>query len=128
MIIRSTNELEGTDRDRSGAGWRSLRLLRADDAMGFSLHVTTIEAGAEMTLWYKHHVEANLCIEGSGEVVDLATGATHQLSPGVSYSLDRHDRHLVRCRERMQLVCVFAPALTGDETHDADGSYGPPAS
>ena len=125
MIIRATSEIEGTERDRSGEGWRSLRLLRADDAMGFSLHVTTIEAGAEMTLWYKHHVEANLCVEGSGEVVDLASGTVHQLSPGVSYSLDQHDRHLVRCRERMQLVCVFAPALTGHEAHDADGSYEP---
>ena len=128
MIIRSTREIAGTERDRSGEGWRSLRLLRADDQMGFSLHLTTVEAGAELTLWYKHHVEANLCIEGEGTVEDLASGAIHELSAGVSYSLDRHDRHVVRARTPMQLVCVFAPALTGDEAHDADGSYEPSGS
>jgi L-ectoine synthase len=25
--------------------------------------------------------------------------------------------------EPLRLVCVFNPALTGQETHDADGSY-----
>jgi hypothetical protein len=29
----------------------------------------------------------------------------------------------MRAFTRMKLVCVFAPALTGGETHDADGSY-----
>jgi L-ectoine synthase len=39
------------------------------------------------------------------------------------YALDAHDRHRVRARSRTRLVCVFTPALTGRETHDADGSY-----
>jgi L-ectoine synthase len=39
------------------------------------------------------------------------------------YALDRHDRHNLRARTRMRLVCVFNPPLTGREVHDADGVY-----
>ena len=123
MLLNSLDAIAGTDRDCSGDGWKSRRFLRKSDGMGFSLHDTVIEPGAEMTLWYKHHLEANLCVEGSGEVVDLATGETHAIAPGTMYSLDKHDRHIVRSATGMRLVCVFYPALSGLETHDAEGSY-----
>ena len=125
MIIRTLDEITDTERDVSGAGWRSRRILLRDDAMAHSLHWTEITAGSELTLWYKHHLEANLCIAGEGEVVDLATGETFPLKPGSLYALDRNDRHIVRAHTDMTLVCVFTPALSGRETHDADGSYRP---
>jgi len=34
-----------------------------------------------------------------------------------------HDRHLLRATREMELACVFAPALTGRETHDEEGTY-----
>ena len=43
------------------------------------------------------------------------------------YALDQHDRHTLRVRTDLHLVCVFNPALTGGETHDADGSFPPPS-
>ena len=73
MIIRSLEDVSGTERDVAGEGWRSRRILRRDDGMNFSLHWTEVAAGTEMELTYAHHLEANLCIEGKGEVVDLAT-------------------------------------------------------
>ena len=124
MIVRTIDEVGGSpDRDRSGEGWRSLRFLTAGDACGFSLHLTTVDAGAELDLWYKHHIEANLCIAGEGTVTDRATGSVHRLAPGIMYTLDQHDRHVVRADTELTLVCVFDPALVGTETHDADGSY-----
>ena len=72
---------------------------------------------------YKNHVEANLVIEGEGELTDLATGTVHRLTPGTMYALDRHDRHRIDARTGMRIVCVFAPALVGPEIHDEDGSY-----
>lgn len=125
MIVRSLDDLNDGDRDVRGQGWRSRRLLLRDDGMGHSLHWTTLAAGSELTLWYKHHLEANLVITGDGELVDLASGDTHPLGPGSLYALDKHDRHLLRARTEMSLVCVFTPALSGRETHDADGSYLP---
>jgi L-ectoine synthase len=127
MIIRTLSEITDTERDVSGPGWRSRRILLNEDQMAHSLHWTEIAAGSELTLWYKHHLEANLCIKGEGEVVDIATGAVHPLGVGSLYALDIHDRHIVRAHTDMTLVCVFTPALTGRETHDADGSYNPPA-
>jgi len=121
MIIRTIDEIRGGDRDVKGEGWRSRRLLRRDDGMNFSLHWTELEAGAELTLEYDNHLEGNLCVGGEGEVVDLATDEVHQLRPGVMYSLDKHDRHVVRARTDMQLVCVFWPPLTGQERHTATG-------
>jgi L-ectoine synthase len=29
------------------------------------------------------------------------------------YALDQHDRHVLRARSRMRLVCVFTPPLHG---------------
>jgi L-ectoine synthase len=126
MIVRNIEELAGSARDVAGPGWRSRRLLLRDDATGHSLHYTELEAGAQIELCYRHHIESNLCIAGTGEVVELATGATYPLRPGVMYALDRHDAHLLRAHTALTLICIFTPALVGTETHDASGSYPPP--
>jgi L-ectoine synthase len=123
VIIRSLEDVSRTERDVAGEGWRSRRILRRDDGMNFSLHWTEVAAGTEMELTYAQHLEANLCIEGEGEVVDLASNQVHELRPGVMYALDKHDHHLVRATTALKLVCVFWPALGGDERHDAHGGY-----
>jgi L-ectoine synthase len=127
MIVRSLREIEGTERDSAGDGWRALRLLLRDDGLGFSLSETTVEAGAELELEYRHHFEACLCLEGEAEITELATGEHHTIQPGTVYALDKHDRHVVRVISDLRLVCVFNPALTGREMHDASGGYAPPA-
>jgi L-ectoine synthase len=127
VIVRTLEEVVGTDRDVEGDGWRSRRLLLRRDGLGFSLHDTTVAAGTELNLHYKHHLEACYLIAGEAELTDLATGERHDLRPGSMYALDEHDRHTLRVRSDLHLVCVFNPALTGGETHDADGSFPPPA-
>ena len=124
MIVRTLSDIEGTERDVRGEHWRAQRLLVRDDGLGFSLSETTVSAGAEMNLWYKHHLEACYCIEGEAEITERDTGVTHRISPGSVYSPE-HDRHTIRVISPLRLVCVFNPALTGHETHDADGSYLP---
>ena len=123
MIVRDIGQLAGTERDVKGEGWRSRRLLRRDDGVNFSLHLTELDAGAELELEYANHFEANYCISGEGEVVDVKTGQTHQLRPGSMYTLDQHDRHILRTKTPMTLMCVFWPALVGNESHDARGGY-----
>ena len=127
MIIRSAAEVAGTPRDVSGDGWRSRRLLVRDDATGFSLSDTTVAAGAELHLQYRHHIEACYCLDGQAEIEDLATGERHRIGPGVLYALDKHDAHVLRVTRDLRLVCVFNPPLTGGETHDAHGGYLPSA-
>ena len=125
MIVRTIDEIAGTERDVSGEGWRSRRLIRRDDGVEHSVHYTEITAGSEQHLWYKHHYETNFCVSGEGEVVNVATGETHPIRPGTIYVLDEHDRHILRAHTDVVLVCTFWPALAGDEKHDADGSYLP---
>lgn len=125
MIVRSVTGVAGTDLDVTGEGWRAVRLLVRDDGLGFSLSETTVEAGAELDLWYKHHQEACFVISGEAELTERDTGVVHVLGPGSLYAPE-HDRHHVSVRSPLRLVCVFNPALSGHETHDADGSYLPP--
>ena len=103
------------------------RFLLAEDGVGFTLNETTVEAGSEQVMWYKNHVEANYVISGEGEVEDLETGQIYRLRPGTTYTLNGHERHRIRAKTRMKLICVFTPPLTGREVHDADGAYAPPA-
>ncbi|CAN7806960.1 ectoine synthase [Paraburkholderia hospita] len=124
MIVRDVVTTAGTVNHAFENGWDSKRLIVARDNVGFSVHDTTVAEGAVLELEYKHHIEANYCFAGEGEVVDLATGQTYPIRPGSIYVLDRHDRHVLRAlKGDLRLVCVFNPALAGNETHQADGSY-----
>ena len=124
MIVRTLDEITGTPQDVAGDGWRARRHFVRADGLGFSLSETTVEAGREMNLWYKHHQEACYVIEGSAEITEPDGGAVHRIGPGDAYA-PGNDRHTIRVLEPLRLVCVFNPALTGQETHDADGSYEP---
>jgi L-ectoine synthase len=123
MIVRHVSQVEGTNADAQGDGWRSLRMLTRADGMGFTITHTTVEAGFHAELQYRNHLEACLCVEGALEIQDLATSERHVVGPGTVYALDRHDKHTVSALGRTTLVCVFSPALVGDETHDASGGY-----
>ncbi len=123
MIIRSLEDLRGTPREVNAPTWVSMRLLLAEDGMGVSFHVTTLFAGTETKMWYKNHLEAVLCIGGEGELEDLATGEKHIITEGTLYALNAHDRHVLRARSNLKMVCVFNPPCTGRETHDKDGAY-----
>lgn len=127
MIVRSLREIIDSPRDVRGEAWASRRFLLAEDGVGFTLTETSIVAGSEQVLWYKHHVEANYVIEGEGEVENLVSGEVYALAPGTIYVLDQHERHRLKAHTAMRLVCVFTPALSGRESHDADGAYAAPA-
>jgi len=126
MIVRSLNDLIDTPRDVRGEAWASRRFLLAEDGVGYTLTETSVVAGSEQILWYKHHVESNYVIEGEGEVENMATGEVFTLALGSIYVLDQHEKHRLKTFTAMRLVCVFTPALTGRETHDADGVYATP--
>ncbi|MCW8835066.1 MAG: ectoine synthase [Rhodospirillales bacterium] len=125
MIVRHLDDIVGTDRDikAENGNWVSRRFLLRGDGMGFSFHETTIFAGTETYIWYKNHLEAVYCVGGEGEIEDLETGKTHQISDGTMYALNGHERHYLRARKDMRLICVFNPALTGSEVHDREGAY-----
>lgn len=123
MIVRKLDEILETERDVHAPTWNSRRLLLAGDGMGFSLHDTLIHPGTETMIWYRHHLEAVYCIEGDGEIEVLPDGPTYPISAGTVYALNGHEKHLLRARTRMRMVCVFNPPVAGNEVHDEDGVY-----
>ncbi|OIB03303.1 L-ectoine synthase [Paenibacillus sp. LC231] len=122
MIVKHLEEIVDTKDDIDTTTWNSRRLLLTKDGMGFSLNDTLIKAGTETLIWYKNHVEAVYCIEGEGEI-EIVGGETYPISPGMMYALDGHEKHYLRARSQMRMVCVFNPPLTGAEVHDKEGTY-----
>ena len=110
---------------RAGGASTTARLLTAADNVGFSFSDVRFKAGREGELWYKHHWEANLVLEGTLEVTDHATGQVHNLGSGALYCVGPKDRHRIKAVTDVHLISVFNPPLTGKETHDEDGAYPP---
>jgi len=115
--------LTGTDRDVGRETFRSRRFLLADDGQGYSFHDTLIQAGTELHMWYKHHVESVYCVSGEGELEDTTSGEVYAVEDGTFYCLDAHDKHVLRATTDLRLICIFTPALVGPELHDEEGSF-----
>ncbi|MEU3186171.1 ectoine synthase [Streptomyces sp. NPDC006923] len=117
MIIR---DLESVKTVEWGNGL-SRRFIVAADGLDYSITDTTVRAGTKSRLEYRNHIESCYCIEGSGEVIEL-DGTAHPIVPGRLYALDEHDAHYLVAspHEDLRLVCVFSPALRGDEIHQLD--------
>ncbi len=122
MIVKTRDDVIGTKGEARGNRWWSLRLLHEEDGMGVTLTDSILEPGFDMVLWQKNHLEACYCLEGEGTVEELDSGVTHEIKPGTLYAMNDHDRHRIRAKTRLHLICTFHPALTGNEVHDADGS------
>lgn len=123
MIVRTLEQARKENRAVSSEGWESVRLLLKDEGMGFSFHITTIFAGADLYMHYKNHLESVYCISGEGQIEDLATGKVYDIQPGTVYALDQHDKHRLTAKSEMTMACVFNPPVTGREVHDKDGAY-----
>ncbi len=78
--------------------------------MEFSMSETVIPAGAELNLWYKHHLEAVYCVVGNGSILDNATGKTYEITDGTL--LSKQDWHTWRGgTDDMRLICTLNPPV-----------------
>ena len=127
MLIRTMDQLEAQGRVVSISHGKSsaVRLLTRPDGVGFSVSEARASAGKYSELWYKHHWEANLILDGTLDVTDHASGDTHRLEPGALYLVGPTDRHRIETTDGVHLISVFNPPLTGMESHDEDGAYPP---
>jgi L-ectoine synthase len=123
LIVRTFDELTGTDRDIVTENWRSRRIILGGDKVGFSLHETVLKAGSVNDFWYANHIEAVWIIAGEGELYDKDNDVTYQLAPGSMYLLNGNERHQLRPKTEMTAACVFNPPVTGREVHDENGVY-----
>lgn len=111
MIVRTTADITGTDRQVDGDNWTSKRIILSDDNVGFSYHETTVKADTETPLHYPDYIEAVWLIEGHGTLADHDNDRTYPLEPGTMYLLDGHERHSIIAETQLRMYCVFAPAV-----------------
>ena len=125
MIVRTTQEITGTDREVADpkGNWVSKRIVLGGDGVGFSFHETTIKAGTVNDFHYANHIEAVWLVEGEGTLLNRDTGETYPLAAGSMYLLNDHDRHTVTAETEMRMLCVFNPPVVGTEVHDENGIY-----
>ena len=125
MFIRTLEGLEkaGMIKSLGGGTARVARVITAADGIGFSYSDNRVATGSDMTLWYKHHWEANYIISGRGQITDLDSGEQWVLEAGVLYTVGPNDRHRFLATEDEHHISVFCPSLTGEERHDAEGTY-----
>lgn len=119
MLIRSLDDVIGTDRDVDWGNGTSRRLLVAADGRGYTVTETYVRPGTVTLLRYDNHLEACYCVEGSGAAT--VGGEEFPLAAGSLYAPERGEEHSLSSSEGMRLVCVFNPPLRGDENHDAHG-------
>ena len=124
MFVKRLDDLraEGRELTVAGGSARSVRILLQDDGLGFTLCDVRFAAGNETRLWYKNHWEANLILQGEGELSDLASGERRDLAPGTIYMVGPEDRHRVAALSDLHLISIFNPPLEGHEQHDAEGT------
>lgn len=126
-VIRG-GDLELLDRvmEFTPGGFLSHRFLLAEDGMGYTVTRTVIPPKGPQRWHYPHHLEACYCVSGEGELVDLGTGERHKIVPDTLYALDKNDAHTFEAiGGQVTLICVFTPALRGDEAHKEGHSYTP---
>ena len=126
MIIRRVEDCEDTSRKVASATSASTRLLLAEDKMGFSLNLTEIKPGLKIKIQYNNHLEAVYCVSGTGSIEDIDARVTHSISPGTIYALNQHDAHILRSKTKLELICIFNPALKGSEQRAPGGGYPAP--
>jgi L-ectoine synthase len=118
MIIRSVGEVLGTARDVHGEGWQSRRLVLADDAVDYSVHETTLEAGISFRFEYAHHRETVYCVSGEGTIEDLESGRSVAFAAGGLYSAGIGEAHRITTATEMRLLCIFTPPRAWTEEAD----------
>jgi L-ectoine synthase len=112
--------VEGTPFEVDNETSVSRRLIVAADERGYTVTDTYIRPNTISHMRYERHVEACYCIEGSGKV--RTESGEWDIEVGSLYSPDQHEEHWLLTTEGMRLICVFRPALRGDEKHRFDAS------
>lgn len=126
MKVIAGGDLQSMNRvmEFTPGGFFSHRFLLHEDGMGFTVTRTVIPPEGPQYWHYPNHLEACYCVTGEGELVNLSTGEKHAIRPDTLYALDNNDEHTFEAiGGPVTLLCVFSPALHGNEAHKNGHSY-----
>jgi L-ectoine synthase len=128
MRVITPADIAGTHRDRMvGDGTaHAMCYLAEEDGCGFSFSTLTIDGDSTgYPLHYRNHIEANLILEGFGEIHNLETDARWPAEPGTLYVVGPADRHQVLLKGPVKVASLFNPPIKGVEHHQDFGGYPP---
>ena len=130
MFVRTLDDLRGADKEKTlvlgGSELQTVSLVTRDDGCGFSVSDVRIKNGLNpFDVHYKNHVESNLVVSGQIELQDRSNGQSWTLTSGMLYVVGPKDRHRASIEGDAHAISIFSPAITGTESHDADGSLEP---
>jgi len=121
MIFRKGKEVVAVECPKGA--FTSARYLTQADKVGFTVTKTVVKAGGVYRWHYANHVEACLCVSGNAIVTD-SEGKQHWLNEWDMYAPNDHKPHTFEALDGdCVLVCVFTPALKGNEVHNDRGQY-----
>lgn len=126
MKVINGSDLDSMNRvmEFTPGGFLSHRFLLEEDGLGYTITRTVIPPKGPQRWHYPNHLEACYCVAGQGELVDIATGEHHRITPDTLYALDKNDEHTFEAiGGPVTLICVFSPALRGDEAHKPGHTY-----
>ncbi len=119
-IIRSLEEINGTERDVAWGNGRSRRFLIQKDGMGFTLCNTTGNGNTNSYIQYRNHFESCYYLSGTG-MYEWDSGK-HSIDTGEKQStvfiMNEHDRHYMRIKKESVCLSIFTPPIKGDERHN----------
>jgi len=119
VVVRSVDEIIGSERDVFWGNGYSRRLLVRKDGFGFALCVTQANPDTSSPLQYRNHVESCYYVSGTGEYV--WEGGRHPIDTngGVStvFVMNEHDSHHMIIKEASTCLSIFSPPIEGHESH-----------
>ena len=118
MYCTSVDAVIGTNRDASGQGWKSRRLVLASENRPYSVHQTTVSAGSRLRFCYERHSETVYCLAGAAKLTNLNDGRSYDIGPGVLYLVTIGDDHQLDVFEECIFICIFDPPLRSQEEAD----------
>ena len=125
MLVLTASDIAGTGRERwvGDGSAHVLCYLAEAEGCGFSFSDLRIAGDSSgMVLQYRHHVEVNLVLEGTGSLTRLDTGESWPVAPGTLYVVGPADRHTMELKGPIRVISLFNPPIRGNEHHE-DGGY-----
>ncbi|XP_078606196.1 L-ectoine synthase-like [Branchiostoma floridae x Branchiostoma japonicum] len=128
VVTKPLSEVIGTDRDVDWGSGFSRRFLLRDDKFGVSVTLTSVFTRPEtvngVPMWYKNHKETAYYINGNMTYQWEEGKQEASFRPGgTAFMMNKNDPHRALPKEESLKLCVFYPALVGNEKHSFDGGY-----
>ena len=127
-LFTKLGDIVGGERDVDWTRGHSRRFLLARDGFGITLTNTLAYPNNDCQMEYKNHIESAYWIDGAGKYEWDDGKSSKEINmkregEAICFTMNKHDKHhaYFTGNRNYIAICVFCPALVGNETHKFDG-------